>query len=149
MLAFKHDCIPLGISDVLGNFICLIHILLEDLRRQLLFKPKSSNVHVSWLELIFLFSLCFHELNLLKYENRGEKLHMSNTMHHCSPLSTQSYFSHHASMLFKLNVKFCTCTSRDFIMECKILLYLIWIEFILVPTTDKTIIWLILYFNTE
>lgn len=88
-LAFKRDCIPLGISDGLGNFICLIYILFNDFRRQLLFNARSSNVHVSWLELIFLFSSCFHELNLLKYENQGEQVHMSNTVQPCFPLSTQ------------------------------------------------------------
>lgn len=75
VLAFKHDYIPLGIGNVLGNFICLIYISLKDLRRQLLFKSRSSNVHASWLWLIFLFSLCFHELNLLKYENKGKQIH--------------------------------------------------------------------------
>lgn len=49
VLAFKHDYIPLGISDVLGNFICLIYILLKDLGRQLLFKSRSPNVRASWL----------------------------------------------------------------------------------------------------
>jgi len=49
VLAFKHDYIPLGISDVLGNFICLIYILLKDLGRQLLFNSRSPNVHASWL----------------------------------------------------------------------------------------------------
>lgn len=33
VLAFKHDYIPLRISDVLGNFICLIYILLKGLGR--------------------------------------------------------------------------------------------------------------------
>lgn len=40
------------------------------------------------------------------------------------------------------------CASRDFIMEYKILLYFLFqIEFILVPITNKAIIWLILDFD--